>query len=68
MANTHARSPGVTVDTADVSLLHSATIGRGPISDLAVDAGSLVVTNFGDNTLAVLDTESLAVRGGVATG
>jgi len=68
MANTIARTHGVTVDTQDVSLLHSTTLGRGPISDIAVDAGSLVVTNFGDNTLAVLDAESLAIRGGVATG
>ncbi len=71
MANTFVRSPGSTVDTADVSdvsLLRSATIGRGPISDIAVDGDSLVVTNFGDNTMAVIDAESLNVRGGVATG
>ena len=56
MANTLVRSPGVHGGhrgCVDVSLLRSATIGRGPISDLAVDADSLVVTNFGDNTMAV---------------
>ena len=68
MANTFVRSRGVTVDGAGVSLLHSATIGRGPISDIAVDADTLAVTNFGDNTLAVLDPESLRIEGGVATG
>ena len=68
MANTLARSSSVTVDSVDVSLLRSSTVGRGPISDLAVDGDTLVVTNFGDSTLAVLDAESLAVRGGVSTG
>jgi DNA-binding beta-propeller fold protein YncE len=68
MANTFARPHGVTVDIAEPSLLQSATVGRGPISDIAADAGTLVVTNFGDNTLAVLDAETLSVRGGVATG
>jgi len=68
MANTFARSIGVTVDNGDVSLLHAAMIGRGPISDIAVEDDTLVVTNFGDNTLAVLDSEALTVRGGVVTG
>jgi DNA-binding beta-propeller fold protein YncE len=68
MANTSARSNSITVDSADVSLLHAAMIDRGPISDLAVEDDVLVATNFGDNTLAVLDSESLTVRGGVVTG
>jgi DNA-binding beta-propeller fold protein YncE len=68
MANTFARSIGVTVDNGDVSLLHAAMIGRGPISDIAVEDDILVVTNFGDNTLAVLDAEALTVRGGIVTG
>lgn len=68
MANMFARSIGVTVDNGDVSLLHAAMIGRGPISDIAVEDDILVVTNFGDNTLAVLDAEALTVRGGVVTG
>jgi DNA-binding beta-propeller fold protein YncE len=68
MANKFARSNSVTVDNGDVSLLHAAMIGRGPISDIAVEDDILVVTNFGDNTLAVLDAEALTVRGGVVTG
>jgi DNA-binding beta-propeller fold protein YncE len=68
MANTFARSNSVTVDNGDVSLLHAAMIGRGPISDIAVEDDILVVTNFGDNTLAVLDSEALTVQGGVVTG
>jgi DNA-binding beta-propeller fold protein YncE len=68
MANTLARLNSVTVDNGDVSLLHAAMIGRGPISDIAVEDDILVVTNFGDNTLAVLDSEALTVRGGVVTG
>jgi len=68
MANKFARSNSVTVDNGDVSLLHAAMIGRGPISDIAVEDDILVVTNFGDNTLSVLDAEALTVRGGVVTG
>jgi DNA-binding beta-propeller fold protein YncE len=68
MANTSARSNSVTVDNGDVSLLHAAMIGRGPISDIAVEDDVLVITNFGDNTLAVLDAEALTVRRGAVTG
>ena len=68
MANTFARPSSVTVTAADVSLLHVATIGRGPISDIAVEDDTLVVTNFGDNTTALLDAEALTVRGGAVTG
>ena len=68
MANTFARAQSVTVDSADVSLLAEGYVGRGPISDLAADSGALVVTNFGDNTVAVVDVDTLAVRGGVKTG
>jgi DNA-binding beta-propeller fold protein YncE len=68
MANTYVRAESVTVDSADVSLLVAGSVGRGPVSDLAADAGVLVVTNFGDNTVAVVDAETLAVRGGVVTG
>jgi DNA-binding beta-propeller fold protein YncE len=68
MANTYVRAESVTVDSSDVALLVAGSVGRGPVSDLAVDAGALVVTNFGDNTVAVVDTETLAVRGGVVTG
>lgn len=68
MANTFVRANSVTVDSADVSLLRAGSVGRGPVSDLAVDRGTVVVTNFGDNSVAVVDAESLALRGGVVTG
>lgn len=72
MANTFVGPHSVTVDSAsedaNVSLLHAGSVGRGPVSDLSVDGDTLVVTNFGDNTVAVIDTETLATRGGVATG
>jgi DNA-binding beta-propeller fold protein YncE len=68
MANTFVRANSVTVDSADVSLLAAGTVGRGPVSDLAVDGDAVVVTNFGDNTVVVVDPETLAVRGGVASG
>lgn len=71
MANTYARAKSVTVENgehADVSLLGSVDIARGPIADLAVDGDALVVANFGDNTVAFVDAESLTVRGGVPAG
>jgi YVTN family beta-propeller protein len=68
MANAFARSKSVTVGNQDVALLMSSTIGRGPISDIAVDEDTVVVANFGDDSIAVLDAESLAVHGGVFAG
>lgn len=72
MANTFVRAHSVTVDSAtedaNVSLLRCDSVGRGPVSDLSVESGTLVATNFGDNTVAVLDAETLALRGGVDTG
>ena len=49
MANGSARSNSVTVGTQDVDLLKSMTVGRGPISDIAVDGDTVEVT--GDLTI-----------------
>jgi YVTN family beta-propeller protein len=68
MANAFARSNSVTVGNQDVALLKSSTVGRGPISDIAVDADTLVVANFGDDSIAVLDADTLAVHAGVFAG
>ena len=68
MAQAHARSNSVTVGNQDVALLKSATVGRGPISDIAVDADTVVVSNFGDDSIAVLDADTLTVHGGVFAG
>ncbi|MDT5080776.1 MAG: hypothetical protein QOJ80_5413, partial [Mycobacterium sp.] len=68
MANAFARSNSVTVGNQDVALLKSSTVGRGPISDIAVDADTLVVANFGDDSIAVLDADTLAVHGDVFAG
>ena len=68
MASTFARSSSVTVGNRDVALLNSTTVGRGPISDIAIDGDTVVVTNFGDDSLAVLDADTLTVHGGVFAG
>ncbi len=71
MANaTHdsLRANSVTVGTEDVSLLRSATVGRGAISDIAVDGDTVVVANFGDDSVTVLDATTLAGRRGVFAG
>jgi DNA-binding beta-propeller fold protein YncE len=68
MANAFARSNNVTVGNRDVALLHTIRVGRGPISDIDVDAHTVVVTNFGDNSIAVLDPDTLVLHGGVFAG
>ena len=68
MANARPRSNDVTVGNRDVALLKSATIGRGPISDVAVDGDTVVTANFGDDSVAVLGADTLALRGGVVAG
>ena len=55
MANAFGRLNSVTVGNQDVALLESTMVGRGPISDIAVDADTIVVANFGDNSIAVLN-------------
>lgn len=63
MANTFARAHGVTVDNANATLMGAATVGRGPIADMSVDGDTLVVTNYGDHEVVMLDAGSLAVTG-----
>lgn len=62
------RSKSITVDNADVALRYTTTVGRGLVSDLAVDGDAVLIANFGDDSVTVLDAESLEVRGGVAMG
>src|ERR1700712_2753514 len=68
MAKAFARSNSVTVGNQDVALLKSTTVGRGPISDIAVDGDTLVVANFANDSIAVLDAGTLAVRADVVPG
>lgn len=68
MANAFPCSKSVTVENQDVALLHTVTVGRGPISDIAVDADTLVVANFADDSLAVLDADTLGMHGVVVAG
>jgi DNA-binding beta-propeller fold protein YncE len=68
MAKAFARSNSVTVGNQDVALLKSTTVGRGPISDIAVDGDTLVVANFASDSIAVLDAGTIAVRADVVAG
>ncbi len=49
---------------AEFAELGNLAVSRGPIGDVAVhpDGRTLVVTNYGDNTVAVIDADRLAVR------
>ena len=68
MASASARSNSVTVENQDVALLKSTTVGRGPISDIAVDGDTVVTTNFGDDSIVVLASDTLAAHGSVFAG
>ena len=51
----------------DVTRLGAVAVRRGPIGDIAAtDDGTLVVTNPGDDTVSLLDADTLAVAGVVA--
>ncbi len=64
MANRSLRE-SVTFENATAALQSAANVGRGPIADIAVDGDTLVVTNFADHSVAVLDAERLTVSGGL---
>jgi DNA-binding beta-propeller fold protein YncE len=66
MANTFARAKSVTVENASASLSVATTVGHGPIADMSVDGNTLVVSNYGDHNVVMLDAATLAVTGGVA--
>ena len=47
--------------------LDTIAVGRGPIADIAAaTGGTVVVTNYGDNTVAVIDADSLKTAATVA--
>jgi YVTN family beta-propeller protein len=66
MANTFARAISVTVENANATLSVATTVGHGPIADMSVDGDTLVVSNYGDHNVVMLDAETLTVTGGVA--
>lgn len=69
MANGIERAASVTgstpAETATATLQAEATVGHGPIADMAVDGDTLVVTNYADHSVAVLDARDLEVKGGI---
>lgn len=68
MARYLARAKGVTVENSNVSIFGATNLGRGPIADVAVDGDALVVTNYADHSVVVMDAAGLAVNGAVAAG
>lgn len=64
MASGYTRANGVT-DNAAAALQGAVTIGHGPIADIAVDGDTLVVSNYADHSMAVLNANTLTVDGGV---
>jgi DNA-binding beta-propeller fold protein YncE len=68
MVRSVGRASRVTVENSNVALVGAVNIGRGAIADLAVDGETLVVTNFADHSVVVLDAEGLAVKGCVDAG
>lgn len=68
MARSLGRANGVTVENSNVALIGEVNVGRGAIADLAVDGDALVVTNFADHSVAVMDANTLALRAAVDAG
>jgi YVTN family beta-propeller protein len=75
MANTFVRTEPLTpelraaesmVVEADIAMLGVIDVDRGPIADVAADVATLVVTNYGDNSVSVLDQYQLSVGTTVA--
>jgi YVTN family beta-propeller protein len=58
---------GVTTTGRDFTAAGAVAMRRGPISDIAVDpaAGRLVAINHRDDTIAMIDPESLSIGGGL---
>jgi YVTN family beta-propeller protein len=64
MANTFVRTepltqellaaPGTVVVDPDIAMLGVTDVDRGPIADITAEVATLVVTNFGDNSVSVL--------------
>ena len=55
------------VANADIAPTGSVSVRRGPIGDIAVAGnGTTVVTNYGDDTVALINPDTLAVEGVVA--
>src|ERR1700712_680498 len=68
MAPSLERAQSGTVENSNVAFTPAVNVGRGPIAYLAVDGDRLVVTNFGDHSVTVLDADSLAVNATVDAG
>lgn len=51
---------------ANVARLGAVAVERGPIGDVAVVDGALVVTNYGDDTIALVNADTFAVQGVIA--
>jgi len=50
-------------DDAEIVVLSAVAVSRGPIGDIAVDSsGRVVVTNFGDNSVSVINPDTLTVE------
>jgi YVTN family beta-propeller protein len=58
--DTHVNN--VTPVDPDVTYVGAAAVRRGPIGDVAVNAGAVVVTNYGDDSVSFVNPDTLAVE------
>jgi YVTN family beta-propeller protein len=63
--NTH-ESPMTDEAMHSASPINAMAVRRGPVGDIGVTDYGVVVTNYGDDTVALLDTNTLAVAGVIA--
>ena len=67
-AEAHAATAQIPMADSDVAVLSGIGVFRGPIGDIAAGPGVLVVTNFGDNSVSVLNADHQTVEATVALG
>jgi YVTN family beta-propeller protein len=62
MGTTDAHVNNETDVDPDITPVGAAAVGRGPIGDVAANAGAVVVTNYGDDSVSFINPDTLVVE------
>ncbi|WP_304112856.1 hypothetical protein [Mycolicibacterium bacteremicum] len=61
MASVSVRANAAALNDSQTAFAGSVAVNRGPIGDVAANAGAIVVTNYGDDSLTVVRPHAVAV-------
>lgn len=61
MASVSVRANAAALNDSQTAFAGSVAVNRGPIGDVAANAGAIVVTNYGDDSLTVVRQHAVAV-------